>query len=114
MTGEQIVYIAIAVIVGLAVVFVTSRRRGGKVTAKWGDKSLTAEGQSPSGRVEVGKQAELRSVKEVTVTGVSGSTEAASQAAEGGVVVAEKMKVEDAENVDLTGIDLRSKTPGRT
>jgi hypothetical protein len=111
MTGEQIIYIFVAVIVALVVVFVVSRRRGGRVTAKWGDKSLTAEGQSPPGRVEVGKGAELRSVENVTAMGVSGSNEAAANAAEGGVSVAEKLKVEGATNVDLTGVDLRSKTP---
>ena len=113
MTGEQIMYIVVALTVALVVVFVVSRRRGGKVTAKWGNKSLIAEGQSPPGRVEVGKGAELKSVENVTALGVSGPNEGAANAAEGGVAVAEKMKVEGAKNVDLTGVDLRGKTPGQ-
>jgi len=107
MTGEQVMYIVVAVIVGLVVVYVVSRRRGGKVTAKWGNKSLTAEGQSPPGRVEVGRGAELKSVENVAALGVRGSNEAVANAAEGGVTVGEKMKVEGAKNVVLTGVDLR-------
>jgi hypothetical protein len=107
MTGEQVMYIVVALIVALVVVFVVSRGRGGRFTARWGNKSLTAEGQSPPGRVEVGKGAELKSVENIAAIGVSGSNEVAARAAEGGVSVGEKIKVADAKNVDLTGVDLR-------
>jgi hypothetical protein len=114
MSGQEILYVAIAIVVAIVVVVVVSRRRGGKGVAKWGDKSLTASGQDPPGRVEVGKGAELKSVDAVSATGVSAEGEAAVRAAEGGVSVGERLKVEGAKDVNLVGVDQRAKTPGKT
>lgn len=109
MSGEQILYVVVAIAIALVVVFVVSRRRGGKVTAQWGDKSLTASGQDPAGRVEVGKGAELKSVETVNATGVSAEGEAAMRAAEGGVSVGEQLKVDGGKDVNLVGVDQRTK-----
>jgi hypothetical protein len=109
MTGEQILYVVIAIVVAVAVIVVVTRRRGGKVTAQWGDKTLTASGQDPPGRVEVGKGADLKSVDKVSATGISAEGEAAVRAAEGGVSVGEQLKVDGGKDVNLIGIDQRSK-----
>jgi hypothetical protein len=111
MTGEQITYIAIAVLIAAVVVFVVSRRRGGKVTAKWGDKSLVAEGQAPAGGIVIARKTHVESEGSVEATGVIGSGQVAEQVAEAGISVGEEATIKGAQSVKLTGVDLRDKAP---